>query len=297
MNPLLAIYPRAVLSETFRAAEDVFCFYDEKSRVYISIPKEDMTRKEKLLLESFLIPAEDEDAFFSQTAEEKEWLCFLLSDGLMPDVMEKRVRFVHFHLLGERDWASFTEAVRHFWPISYTVVRTGRDEGVIVEEEKPEAAGKDDADSFVKILEGDFYFSIRFFLGRYYQAEERLRHHYRREQQYFEIGKRHMPQFSTLTAEAVFPAMLTEESKEKLSSLLQEEAALLFEKEPELKHTIHTFIEHNSNMSLTSKKLHLHRNSLQYRIDKFAERSGIDIKTYRGALLAYFICLQYEKSH
>lgn len=83
----------------------------------------------------------------------------------------------------------------------------------------------------------------------------------------------------------------------KLSALLHEEAALLFQKEPELKHTIQTFIEHNSNMSLTSKKLHLHRNSLQYRIDKFAERSGIDIKTYQGALLAYFICLQYEKSH
>ena len=47
--------------------------------------------------------------------------------------------------------------------------------------------------------------------------------------------------------------MLTEESREKLSALLHEEAALLFQKEPELKHTIQTFIEHNSNMSLTSK--------------------------------------------
>ncbi|MXV42460.1 PucR family transcriptional regulator, partial [Bacillus subtilis] len=40
----------------------------------------------------------------------------------------------------------------------------------------------------------------------------------------------------------------------------------------------------------------LHRNSLQYRIDKFIERSGIDIKSYKGALLAYFICLQNESS-
>lgn len=87
-----------------------------------------------------------------------------------------------------------------------------------------------------------------------------------------------------------------EEEKEQLKSLLSEEAELLFENEPELRKTIKLFIENNSNVTLTAKKLHLHRNSLQYRIDKFIERSGIDIKTYTGALLAYFICLQSEGS-
>lgn len=132
----------------------------------------------------------------------------------MPDVKEPRVRFIHYDLLGERDWGAFTEALRHFWPVSYTVVRTGRDQGVIVEEEKLEAPDSDDIASFVKILEGDFYFSVRFFIGRYYGAGERLRLHYRREQQYCQIGRRHLPQLSTLTAETVFPAMLTEESRE-----------------------------------------------------------------------------------
>ncbi len=115
---------------------------------------------------------------------------------------------------------------RHFWPVSYTVVRTGRDQGVIVEEEKLEAPDSDDIASFVKILEGDFYFSVRFFIGRYYGAGERLRLHYRREQQYCQIGRRYLPRLSTLTAETVFPAMLTEESREKLSALLHEEAVL-----------------------------------------------------------------------
>ncbi len=63
MNPLLAIYPRAVLSDTCCTAEDVFCFYDEKRRVYAAIPKEDITPKEKLLLESFLTPAEEKGVF------------------------------------------------------------------------------------------------------------------------------------------------------------------------------------------------------------------------------------------
>lgn len=67
---------------------------------------------------------------------------------------------------------------------------------MIVEEEKLEAPDQDDIASFVKVLEADFYFSVRFFIGRYYGAGERLRHHYRREQQYFQNGRRHLPQIS-----------------------------------------------------------------------------------------------------
>ncbi len=99
-----------------------------------------------------------------------------------------------------------------------------------------------------------------------------------------------------MTFDMIFPFLLLEAEKEKLETLLSKEAELLFGNESELRKTIKLFIENNSNVTLTAKKLHLHRNSLQYRIDKFIERSGIDIKTYKGALLAYFICLQSEVS-
>lgn len=99
-----------------------------------------------------------------------------------------------------------------------------------------------------------------------------------------------------MTFEMIFPFLLLETEKDKLETLLSEEAELLFGSEAELRKTIKLFIENNSNVTLTAKTLHLHRNSLQYRIDKFIERSGIDIKSYKGALLAYFICLQNESS-
>lgn len=76
MNPLLAIYPRAVVSDTCCTAEDVFCFYDEKRRVYVAIPKEDITPKEKLLLESFLAPAEEKGVFFPVDGGSKEVAAF-----------------------------------------------------------------------------------------------------------------------------------------------------------------------------------------------------------------------------
>ncbi|ASS73115.1 PucR family transcriptional regulator [Bacillus atrophaeus] len=296
MKSLTAIYPGAILSEELCTAEDYLCFFDEKSQTYISIPRKEISEKEKLLLQSFLTLAGDGGLFFHKTAEEKMWHEFLFSKGEFPNSIHQRIRFVHFRLLGKAERRAFAEAVRHFWPSPYVIVWVHEDRGVIVEQEHQEAAAKEDLESFEKIIESDFYFSVRFLLGRFYEADELLRVHFAREQTYFLYAEKLMPQYRAATLEAVFPAVLLEESKEKLGELLHEEANLLFKNEPELKKTIKLFIENNSNVTLTSKKLHLHRNSLQYRIDKFIERSGIDIKTYKGALLAYFICLQNEVS-
>nr|MDH3110555.1 helix-turn-helix domain-containing protein [Bacillus altitudinis] len=38
-----------------------------------------------------------------------------------------------------------------------------------------------------------------------------------------------------------------------------------------------------------AKALYVHRNSLQYRIDKFIERTGLDIRHFQEASAAYFM--------
>ncbi len=85
------------------------------------------------------------------------------SRGELPANIKKRTRFVHFHLLGKIDRTSFTEAVRHFWPVSFVIVWIHEDRGVIVEQESEAAAEKDELESLAKVLESDFYFSVRFY--------------------------------------------------------------------------------------------------------------------------------------
>ncbi len=60
--------------------------------------------------------------------------------------------------------------------------------------------------------------------------------------------------------------------------------------EEELLKTIQVFLESNSNTTLAAKKMFMHRNSLQYRVDKFIEKTGIDVKKFDGALAVY-LCL------
>ncbi len=58
----------------------------------------------------------------------------------------------------------------------------------------------------------------------------------------------------------------------------------------ELIKTIQVFLKNNMNMSQTAKELHLHRNSLQYRLDKFSTQTGIDVRVfYQSALTALLL--------
>ncbi|SPT94715.1 transcriptional regulator [Bacillus subtilis] len=66
--------------------------------------------------------------------------------------------------------------------------------------------------------------------------------------------KKRLPQVQSVTFEMIFPFLLLETEKEKLETLLSEEAELLFGSESELRKTIKLFIENNSNVTFNSEK-------------------------------------------
>lgn len=57
----------------------------------------------------------------------------------------------------------------------------------------------------------------------------------------------------------------------------------------EVIHTVREFIENNMNSSSTSKKLFMHRNTLNYRIDNFIELTKINVRTFKGANAVYML--------
>lgn len=54
-------------------------------------------------------------------------------------------------------------------------------------------------------------------------------------------------------------------------------------------YTVREFIENNMNSSLSAKKLYMHRNTLNYRIDNFIESTHINVKTFKGANAIYML--------
>ncbi|MFP7479602.1 PucR family transcriptional regulator [Terribacillus saccharophilus] len=55
----------------------------------------------------------------------------------------------------------------------------------------------------------------------------------------------------------------------------------------ELLRTVRMYFTCNQNLTLTAKKLYIHRNSLNYRLDKLTEKTGLDIRKFQDAFALY----------
>ncbi len=53
--------------------------------------------------------------------------------------------------------------------------------------------------------------------------------------------------------------------------------------------TVLGFIDSNMNASGASKKLYMHRNTLNYRLDHFVEKTEINIREFAGAMAIYLL--------
>ncbi|WP_199621584.1 PucR family transcriptional regulator [Paenibacillus alkalitolerans] len=62
----------------------------------------------------------------------------------------------------------------------------------------------------------------------------------------------------------------------------------------ELITTLDTFFSENCNVSDTAKKLYIHRNTLLYRLDKFKQETGLDVRDFDHAVLVKLALLLYK---
>lgn len=59
----------------------------------------------------------------------------------------------------------------------------------------------------------------------------------------------------------------------------------------ELVSTALSFFKFNLNISATSKNIFMHRNTLVYRLEKIHKLTGLDIKTFRDAMILNILLL------
>jgi DNA-binding PucR family transcriptional regulator len=58
--------------------------------------------------------------------------------------------------------------------------------------------------------------------------------------------------------------------------------------------TLEQFFAMDCNVSETAKKLYIHRNTLLYRLDKFKNATGIDVRSFNDAVLIRVALLLYK---
>ncbi|RSD29255.1 PucR family transcriptional regulator [Mesobacillus subterraneus] len=296
INKILAYFPDSVTHEIFpdKPSADYLWFKEEdEGGLWIGIPKEHVSESQLDLLKSLFHHLNENDSR-ELSGPAHIWKQFLFHEGSSPYATNKEVRFIQFQLNAKENVSDeMDEAFQGFFP-DHTILWVTNSYGIIVEEKKEVSEDEEELEAISATFESDFFIKINFYIGKFQEVTPQIRAFFHKEKQLFEQSLKLSTREKILTFEKAFPTILASSLPEHLKVIMKSTILKAFEEDNELMATIKVFLESNSNASLAAKKLYVHRNTLQYRMDKFMEKSGVNLKDFDTAVMVYLACLFAE---
>lgn len=305
LTKLLSLFPNAVLyqekPERALSSGHLYFFYDQIHNQWIGIPHTDISERELEILktlydyyEPFPSPAE----FNPSSPQEMLWHDFLFLNGPPPsDGPGSYIRIIQFNITGnEVERFEFESALRGFFSDEVLITWENTRKGVLIEKnsQKSTSLMEKEFTSLVPTVESDFYIKIAFYYGKQFLFTTKMPGIFQEEKEFFTFAHNILGNGMVYSFEKVFPAYaayyLPATMKQKLHKTFFE----VFREDKEMFSTIKALLENNLNASSTAKKLYVHRNTLQYRVDKFTDKTGIQLKDFYSAFTVFLACLLYE---
>ncbi|XXM74014.1 PucR family transcriptional regulator [Lysinibacillus sphaericus] len=299
LTSLLLKYPNAAIQKhypTVRNSNKIW-FTDEDENEFIGIDASDLSREEMELLKCLFKELPNGSKRLNESPLANEWVEFLFENGPIPSLRPSEYRVIQFTIHEDTDMHLLKEAFNHLLPHHTLLVMMNEYEGLIIEEWNGVQLDEEQLRSISHVIESDFFASISFFIGQFGPVDPGFNtsFHYEREMyKYPEISTRTNSIQSVVTS---MPSFILKHLPGEWKDYIFSKTSQVFSEDKELIQTVKAFLENQSNISQTAKKLYMHRNSVQYRIEKFIEKTMIDIKTFEGSLLAYLAVLVYESDN
>ncbi|MGV2940658.1 PucR family transcriptional regulator [Mesobacillus sp. LC4] len=296
INKILSYFPDSVTYENHPAnpSPDYYWFKNSDNiPLWIGIPKNKISDSQLDLLKNLFHLVEDE-GHIQLKGGALFWKQFLFEDGEIPAAEIDEVRFIQFQLQANAmENSEIHEALNGFFP-EHTIIWVKDSYGIIIEEKKEVSENAEELFSIASTLESDFYVKISFYIGKFQKVSSQLPHFFEQEKQVFAELTQHTTRDVVYTFEKAFPMLLASNLPDHLKEIMKASILQAFSEDKELMTTIKVFLENNSNASLSAKKLYVHRNTLQYRLDKFMEKTGINLKDLDAAVVVYLASLHEE---
>ncbi|CDQ21127.1 PucR family transcriptional regulator [Halobacillus karajensis] len=292
-NQLKCLFPSLITNKLEQKENVEYQWFETENTDVIGINKEEMNQETTDLLSIFLKPVTPEEAML--TDREKQWTQ-LLRNKKKRQAAEwpSAYRFILFSIedLGPEK-EIIKEAFQSLFPQEVPLLWTSDREGFMVEEIFSDDQEVLEFEGIPEVLMSDFYTKIHFFISEFSSDLDQASSILTWSEHGAEIAKKHKLG-SVLTYKDIIPFLYLEALPKEQWEHIRRAVFKEIEDEKELLQTIRVFLESGSNTTLASKKLYMHRNSLQYRVDKFIDKTGINIKQFDGAIVTFLALLHMD---
>ncbi|TCP29300.1 PucR-like helix-turn-helix protein [Scopulibacillus darangshiensis] len=297
LDKIKAMYGKAFI-EGFQAASvpEQYEWFRTEDHIIFGILKSKLTNKEARLLSIAFIPMEAEN--LKKTKAERIWSSLLLEGKILDrdkgdTIFSNFFYMIHFFLKeAPDDKADFEEAINGLLSVSFTIVWENHIQGVIVVHHHERARHEEMAD----IIATDFYIDISIMVSQVTSLQNGHAYYVEQKKLFF-AARRLYPGRHVFYHENLLPLSLIQTLPSEKRNVLFGQNNQMDHIDPELIHSVSVFFEHNLNLTTASKALFIHRNSLQYRIDRFYEATRLDPKHFHDAVIISLLILdqKYEQ--
>lgn len=277
---LQTIYPSIIkYKEPNTERFNDYKWFITKNKEVLGIHQDELMEKDLTLLSTFL--KSYHPRLPEKTHEEERW--HNLIEQKSTKAPSHPYRFVYFTIQKDQiNPVTFKEAIATLFGKTIPILWENETTGIIIEEIsfKEEQI---DYEKIIDILMADISVRIKFYIGDMQNDIKNL------PQYYITLLKGGTTIFQLTNKEVIhyvesIPYLLLHQMDQQTKEQLVASILKKFQHDDEMLQTIEMFLHHNLNVSETAKKMYMHRNSLQYRIDKFMNETGINIQKFDEAV-------------
>lgn len=292
IKQLSKIYPSLTVQQYGGSATDsAYKWFSTEDGQLIGILETELSPKDLELLAAFLTPYNPK--FPVHTDEEKKWIAVVSPNGqgeADPFELTSPFRFVHFSINEKQiSPVAFKQAIQDFFDKQVPILWENDHQGVLIEQVTIE----DGAISYEEIIDplmSDLYIKIQFFVGSIQSSLDGVASYY---QAVIDAAKTVTPYSSkaVINFTDAVPFLLIDQTQKPLLQTIRHTVLQTYKDDEETLNMLKVFVHNNLNISETAKALHMHRNSLQYRLDRFHDSTGIDVRKFHQAMAVYLAIL------
>ncbi|MCP8617542.1 PucR family transcriptional regulator [Salirhabdus salicampi] len=249
----------------------------------VGILKEELKGNEKVLLDSFLSKVKHPQAFSSE--RERQWYEQLIQGKEHSFTNIRSYRYVYYQIETKlNDFSLFREGIQAVFPFPMPVIQLSDYEGVIIEEIYDEQQSLVNYKEVIELLISDLYINMKLFVSELFEHPEETNDNFEWTKR---IAETVMPSANDHVIELTeaVPYLLTNRIEKGYDDRVVRTILKSTLEDQDLLKTVQVYLRSELNVTEAAKKLHMHRNTLQYRIDKFTDVTGLDIKRFSNAFI------------
>lgn len=250
--------------------------------------------------------------FYDERYDKNNFIKNVILDNILPGDIYLKARELRFNnevsrvcilikAVSKTDVSAY-EVIQTLFPDKNKdfVININETDTVLVKEVKPDTETKDLeklAASIVDTLAGEFYTRCVVGIGTTVTGIKKLAHSFKEAQVAIEVGKVFETERTIVSYEKLGIARLIYQLPTTLCEMFLHE---VFNKnsieslDQETLFTIQKFFENSLNVSETSRKLFVHRNTLVYRLEKIKKLTGLDLREFEDAIV-FKVALMVKK--